>query len=70
MEKQKGVFVDLEKAYDELPRPKLYEEVRQRSMRVVQEMYGRQSGEEMDGVKLQTDRLGQAGVSVDNDVCR
>lgn len=28
MEKQKGVFVDLEKAYDELPRPKLYEEVR------------------------------------------
>lgn len=39
-------------------------------MRVVQEMYGRQSGEEMDGVKLQTDRLGQAGVSVDNDVCR
>lgn len=28
MEKQKGVFVDAEKAYDELPRPKLYEEVR------------------------------------------
>lgn len=39
-------------------------------MRVVQEMYGRQSGEEMDEVKLQTDRLGQAGVSVDNDVYR
>lgn len=28
------------------------------------------SGEEMDGVKLQTDRLGQAGVSVDNNACR
>lgn len=44
--------------------------VAEKYVRVVQEMYGRQSGEEMDGVKLHTDRLGQAGVPVDNDVCR